>query len=425
MKTKYRIIKSKATPFGGLYVVDEFLEKLNFHRTFNFIFNRYRKVRKHKPVDNIKLMMASITAGGERLYDINYFEKDAVLPDLLGIDSIPKDTSLRDDFMHMGTMDYERQELLFQLNENHFKKRNIRSITIDIDGSALPVDGHQEGAEKGYCPEEIGSRCFQTLTAICDPTETTLSEQTYPGNTKWSTDDIITFCKPILDRFSPQLEKIILRFDAGFYSDDFLDFLESYDNLIYLIDKPKHEWLQNKVTKVKYKQYHGSNREYACFSYGEGLNGQFRYYYVERTKKKPGTQTDLFESNDYVYRIIVSNQYRQPHVMFNIYNKRGRIEKHIEELKNQYALGKMLSRNFSVTKALIWLSYLTFTIIGILRQVAFRRDMAKYRLRRLRYILFTSIATFPKHARNRVLNISVPRVTPWKFKCIMERLWAY
>ena len=425
MKIKYKIIQSKATPFGGLYVVNEFLEKLKFRHLFNSIFGSYRKVRKHQPVDNIKLMMASITAGGERLYDISHFENDAVLPDLLGFDSIPKDTTLRDDFKHMGYMDHERQELLFRINENHFKKRNIQSITIDIDGSALPVDGHQEGAEKGYCPEETGSRCFQTLTAICDQTETTLAEQTYPGNTKWGTEDIIAFCKPILDRFSPKMEKIILRFDAGFFSDDFLEFMESYNNVVYLICRPKHEWLQNKVTKLEYKQYYGSDREYAHFAYNEGLNGLCRYYYVERTKKKPGTQTDLFESNDYVYRVINCNQYRQPHVMFKMYNKRGRIEKHIEELKNQYALGKMVSRNFPVTKTLVWLSYLTFTIIGMLRQIAFKRDIAKYRLRRLRFILFTSIATFPKHARNRVFNISLTRVTPWKFKYLMERVWAY
>ena len=283
MKTRYRIIQSKVTPFGGLYFVDEFLEQLHFHRIFNFVFGRYRKVRKHKPVDNIKLMIASITAGGERLYDIEYFEKDPVLPDLFGIDKIPKDTTLRNDFMHIGAMDHERQEFLFRLNENHLRKRNLRWITIDIDGSALPVDGDQECAEKGYCPEEKGSRCFQTLTAICDQTETTIAEQKYPGNTNWSSEDIIAFCKPILDRFSPQLEKIVLRFDAGFYSDNLLDFLESYDNVTYLIDKPKHEWLQIKVTKVQYKQYHSSDREYASFSYGEGLNGQFRYYYVERT----------------------------------------------------------------------------------------------------------------------------------------------
>ena|GEM_PF-5862412 len=48
MKTRYRIIQSKAIPFGGLYLVDEFLEKLSFHRIFNFVFGRYRKVRKNK-----------------------------------------------------------------------------------------------------------------------------------------------------------------------------------------------------------------------------------------------------------------------------------------------------------------------------------------------------------------------------------------
>ena len=101
------------------------------------------------------------------------------------------------------------------------------------------------------------------------------------------------------------------------------------------------------------------------------------------------------------------------------------MEKHIEELKNQYALGKMVSGDFSVTKTLIWLSYLAFTIIGMLRHTAFRKEMAKYRLRRLRYILFTAIATLPKHARERVLNLSFPRLTPWKFKFIMERVWAY
>jgi hypothetical protein len=425
VKTKYRILKTKATPFGGLYVFNEFLNTLRFHSLFHTVFGQYRKVRKYLPVDNVKLVMASIASGGERLYDIEKFETDPVIPDLFGISSVPKDTSLRDDFQHIGRMDKQRRELLLRLHEEFFRKQNIRSITIDIDGSALPVDGRQESAEKGYCPTEPGSRCFQTLAAICDQTETTLAEQTYPGNTKWSADESKAFCKSFLDRFSPMLDSITLRLDAGFYSDDFLNFLESYENVTWLIGRPMHEWLQNKVTKLKYKQYRNSTREYAWFCYNEGLNSQPRFYYVERTLKDPILQTDLFECNDYTYRVIVCNEYRQPHVMFRIYNKRARIEKHIEELKNQYALGKMVSCDFNITKTLCWLSYLTFTLIGMLRKIAFRREMIKYRLRRLRYLLFTNVATLPKHAGKRCLNISLHRLTPWKFKFIMERLWAY
>ena len=49
----------------------------------------------------------------------------------------------------------------------------------------------------------------------------------------------------------------------------------------------------------------------------------------------------------------------------------------------------MISGNLDVTKALCWLGHLTFTLIGILRQIAFRRKMKKYRLRRLRFMLFS------------------------------------
>jgi len=419
------MIQFKATPFGGLYVLDEFLHKLQFDHVFNQVFGKYRKVRNQRPVENIKLMVASIVVGGERLYDVEQFRQDPVIPNLLGLRNVPQDTTLRDDFYHLGQRDIERQELLFRLNEIHFQKRKIKAITIDVDGSSLPVDGHQEGAEKGYCPEEPGSRCFQTLAAICDQTETVLAERTYPGNTKWSSDDTIEFCKPMLDRFSPQMDRITIRMDAGFFSDASLKFFESYGNVIYLLDKPIHDGFREIIAQLSYKRYYESDREYASFECQDGLNGKTRYYYVERSKTKPGTQTHLFESNDYFYRVLVSNEKRQPHVMFRLYNKRGRMEKHIEELKNQYAMGKMLSGHFLLTQVFIWLSYLTFTILGMLRHTAFRQDMVRYRLRRLRYILFTAIAAFSTHARIRILNLSLPRVTPWKFKWIMQRVWAY
>src|SRR4030042_1035376 len=371
------------------------------------------------------MAMASITAGGERLYDIERFQIDPVVRDLFDTSDIPQDTTLRDDFLAMGERDAERQELLLRLNDEFFEKCDLKRITLDIDTTALPVEGHQECAEKGYCPAEWGNRCFQSLSAICDETETTVAEKTYPGNTKLDSKEMIRFCKVILDRFSPLLKEITLRLDAGFYSDDLLLFLESYDNVTYLIKKPKHEWLQTKLTCIDYKPFYRSQREYASFEYGEGLNGSFRYYFVERARKEPGTQTELFESDDYVYAVVVSNRQNKPHLIFRKYNKRGRDEKHIQELKSQYALGKMVSKDFTVTKTLLWLSYLTFTLVGMLRFVAFRREMFRYRLRRLRFVLLNSVAFFTKHSKKKILNISTPRITPWRFEWIMQRIWAF
>ena len=69
-------------------------------------------------------------------------------------------------------------------------------------------------------------------------------------------------------------------------------------------------------------------------------------------------------------RVVISNDLkRQPHTLFGHYNQRGKDEKSIAELKNEYALGSMVSGDYSVTKALVWVSFLAFTLIGMFRRV--------------------------------------------------------
>jgi len=425
VKTRYKIIESKASPFGGLYILSEFMNQMNFKKMFHDVFGHYRRVRKYQPSENVAVQIVSIVAGGERLYDTQRFANDDVIPDLFSNGNIAEDTTLRDELVHIGGLDTQRQELLFQLNEYHFQQSGLRTMTIDIDGTAIPVDGHQQGAELGYCPSEPGSRCFQSVSAICDETETTLAEQTHFGNTHCS-NGIIEFCQILLDRFSPQMNRIDIRLDAGFYSDDLLKLFESYGNVYYTVSVPQHQWLKKKVQNMVYKTYHRSDHQYASFAYSEGLDHQVRYYHVERSKKPTDNQFDLFNTYRYNYRVIITNQgNRQPHSAFYHYNGRGNDEKHLGELKNEYALGKMVSGDFIVTKALFWVSYLTFTLIGMLRKVAFRLEMAKYRLRRLRFILFINIACFVEHARTKTLNIVEPIIGAGRFKFLLQRIWAY
>jgi len=424
VKIKYKVFKTNATPFGGLYIISEFLHQIKFHNTFNQVFGKLRKVRSYTVSQNIALLMAMLIEGGDRLYDIDRFADDQTVCKLFDVPSIPKDTSLRDDMDLIGRCDHKRAKLLLFLNELLFDKLNITSITIDIDGTALPVDGHQEGAKKGYCPVEPGSRCFQSVKAICDETETVIAEKTMTGECHCS-NNIIEFIKPWLDRLSAKHYKIKLRLDAGFYSNELLLFLESYHNVNYEIGVPQHRWLQEKIRKIDYKSYFYSDRQYAYFAYGEGLDGAFRHYYVERSEKQSGDQMELFDNEPFNYRVVISNDERQPQVIFNSYNKRARVEKHIEELKNQYGLGKMISGSFQVTKALCWLSHLTFTIIGMIRQAAFRWELKKYRLKRLRFILFNAVGYFVEHARQTIYKFGLARIGPLRFESIMQRIWAF
>ena len=415
MKTRYQISAINATPFGGLYAISELLYSLKFEALFQEVFGDFRKVRKSPPVENITFLIAAILSGGERLYDIEQIARDPVLPELFGGGYVPYDTTIRDDLQKIGAMDEARQELLFRLNELLFRHLKMKIVTLDIDGTALSVDGHQENAEKGYCPEDPGSRCFQNLSAICAETDTTLMEQTRPGSAHCA-NGILDFLKMLLDRICPKMNKVIIRIDAGPFSLQLVKLLESYDNVIYELAVPQKGALKRKIRAMKYQTYHGREREYASFG------NLKRRYYVERSVRKPGSQLDLLE--EFNYRVVLSNDLqRQPHTLFDHYNKRGDDEKNFAELKNEYALGKMVSGDFAVTKALFWVSFLAFTIMGIFRRVALRMEYAHYRLRRLRFKLFNNIAYFVDHARKRVLNLARPLMGANRFDTLLRRIW--
>jgi hypothetical protein len=271
---------------------------MKFEALFQEVFGHFRKVRKSSPV----------------------------LPELFGNGQVPQDTSIRDDLRKIGARDEARQEFLFRLNEKLFRHLKLQSITIDIDGTAISVDGQQENAEKGYCPEDPGSRCFQSLSAICLETDTPLMEQIRSGDTHCACN-IIEFIRTLLDRFSPQMEKIWVRLDAGFYSAKLVKLLESYPNVIYEIGLPQKGWLKLKVRSLEYQHYHGSQREYGYFG------NLKRRYYCERSLRPVNSQLDLLEDDRHHYRLVISNYLnRQPHTLFEHYNKRGVVEKDFAEL---------------------------------------------------------------------------------------------
>ncbi len=96
---------------------------------------------------------------------------DQTVCELFDVPCATNDTTLRDDLFLIGQKDNERAELLLRLNEQLFDKLQLKSIIIDLDGTALPVDGHQEGAEKGIAEKRLNTiRCnYATYLDVLTP----------------------------------------------------------------------------------------------------------------------------------------------------------------------------------------------------------------------------------------------------------------
>jgi len=62
----------------------------------------------------------------------------------------------------------DAEEVNFKVFAKLLRKEKYKSITIDIDSSVVYVEGHQEGAVKGYNPKKLGNNCLQHSICICD-----------------------------------------------------------------------------------------------------------------------------------------------------------------------------------------------------------------------------------------------------------------
>ena len=72
----------------------------------------------------------------------------------------------------LGNFNFKTTQMMRGINFKVFKKLLAKSrfkfITIDIDSSVVNVEGHQEGAVKGYNPKKPGNNCYNIQFAFCD-----------------------------------------------------------------------------------------------------------------------------------------------------------------------------------------------------------------------------------------------------------------
>jgi hypothetical protein len=74
------------------------------------------------------------------------------------------------------------REINFKIFRKLLRKSKIKSITIDIDGSVVNVEGYQEGVVKGYNPKKLGNSCYNLQFAFCDELKAYITGFVRSGN---------------------------------------------------------------------------------------------------------------------------------------------------------------------------------------------------------------------------------------------------
>lgn len=106
------------------------------------------------------------------------------------------------------------------------KKSKLKSIAIDIDSSVVNVEGHQEGAAKGYNPKRPGNRCYNIQFAFCDELKAYITGFVRSSNTHTS-NGASEMINEIVAQIKTKDLEILFRMDSGYFDEDIITTIES------------------------------------------------------------------------------------------------------------------------------------------------------------------------------------------------------
>jgi hypothetical protein len=395
------------TSNAGLFLL---LEHANKNGIFDLIDHDlvFDNVSTNKiKMNHIKTMLCGNFVGIDKLERLKLLQNDPLINEFAISIKEPETVS-----RFLGNFSYKTTHMLREVNFKVFgkllKKKNLKSITVDIDSSVVNVEGHQEGAVKGYNPKKIGNNCYNLQFAFCDEIKAFITGMVRSGDT-YTANGAAEMIKEIMAYLNDEGLEITFRMDSGYFDDNILETIESF-GCTYVIKGKEYPTLVTQVTDPSVVFVTSEEgRETTELTTALNTWGKARRFVVSRVLKdeKDRKQMSLLEGEEYDYFYFVTNRTdlsSEEVVLF--YEKRGNTENYIKEAKYDMAVGHLLLQSFWANEAIFQLMILAYNLFLLLKMdfangMEYRQQIKTFRLK---YIFLAGKIT--RMARNVVLKLS-------------------
>ena len=308
--------------------------------------------------------------------------------------------------------------LLLDLGMDRIKAENghLGSLVLDVDSYPIEAHGRQEGAVyNGH----YHKTCLHP-NAVFAETGDLLALQVRAGNVH-TADDVRSFLEPVLDRAKDIADQVWLRFDSGYASGEFFDWLEERGvrwitrlrrnaalmrHVQTWYDTTREEWAKSR----NHDQPRTATRE---FSYKAGKWSKERRVMavlVERSNhSKQGELFDnlFFLATDAARREISSEE------LLHRYRQRGSAEARIGEFVGEIA-PKISSTSMARNQATALLGALAYELVHHLRQRLENVLGEGMSLRRVRERVLKVATQVVRHSRRVYFRISESKADVWR-----------
>ena len=338
-------------------------------------------------MNHIKTMLCGNFIGIDKLERLKLLQSDPLISEFAISIKEPETVS-----RFLGSFSYKTTHMLREVNFKVFgkllRKKKLKSITIDIDSSVVNVEGHQEGAVRGYNPKKLGNNCYNLQFAFCDEIKAFITGMVRSGDT-YTANGAAEMIKEIMAYLRDEGLEITFRMDSGYFDDNILETIESL-GCTYVIKGKEYPTLVTQVTDPSVVFVTGEEgRETTELTTALNTWDKARRFIVSRVLKdeKDRQQMSLLEGEEYEYFYFVTNRTdlsSEEIVLF--YEKRGNAENYIKEAKYDMAVGHLLLQSFWANEAIFQLMMLAYNLfllfkMGFACGTEYRQQIKTFRLK--------------------------------------------
>lgn len=406
MINKIEFKAKNLTSNAGLFLM---LENTKNNGIFEMIENdltfESASVNKIK-MNHVKTMLSGHFIGIDKLERLKLLKNDPLVREF---DISVKEPETVSRFL--SNFSFKTTQMFREINFKVFKKllskSGMTSITIDIDSSVINVEGHQEGATKGYNPKKLGNRCYNVQFAFCDELKAYVTGFVRSGNA-YTANGAAELIKEIVATLKAQNLEIFFRMDSGYFDEEIIETIESL-GCKYLIKAKAYATLVSQVTASSAVFLKGiDGRETAELLIKLDKWKKKRRFVVSRVLKpeKERAQLSLLEGSEYDYFFFVTNTDLESEAVVLSYEKRGNAENYIKEAKYDMSVGHLLLKSFWANEAVFQMMMLSYNLFLLFKFDYL--DVSEYRQQiktfRLKYVFLA--AKIIKTARSVIMKLS-------------------
>ena len=376
------------TRYGGVYLLNRFVSAIGLKRALAQHFPRIRRNSHYSTGELVLAVLYPIILGIKRLETTRLLRTNGVFQYLTGLQSYPHATTLRRFLAQTAPTLVPRLRALhdqFLLKMETIGTRRTRYI-FDVDSTVLVVYGDQEGAERGYNPTKRGRRSYHPLLCFEGESQQFWEGELRPGNVHIATGtlDLLTAC---LRKIPPENRRIpvFARGDKGFYDGAIVEWLED-QQIGFVIVARITSPIKRKLESLRYRTYR-SGLAVAEFRYQPmRWSKPYRFVVVRRPVREDdaGEQLTLFQMKRHSYQVLVTNLSLSPLNVWKFYNKRASVEQLIRELKGDYGIGHIPTRQYMANEAYFHLLLLAYNCVVWFQRTCLPRRLQAATLQRLR-----------------------------------------